>query len=106
MLFKLISELLEDALTKSDMHRNLHGVLISVFLGLLCRAPVSGAESNRSASDTEALSPALQQLIRIDIHCDGDVFGEWQFVESFADEAAQAHDGFAADQNVETKLAL
>ena len=67
---------------------------------------MSGAESNRSASDTEAVSPALQQLIRIDIHCDGDVFGEWQFVESFADEAAQAHDGFATDQNVETKLAL
>jgi hypothetical protein len=97
--------LLEDALTKSDMHRNLHAVLISVFLGLLCRAPVSGAESSRSASDTDALS-GLQQLIRVNVDRDGDVFGEWQFVESFSDEAAQAHDGFAADQNVETELAL
>jgi hypothetical protein len=48
----------------------------------------------------------LQQLIGIDIDCDGDVFGEWEFVERFADHAAQAHDGFAADQNVETELAL
>jgi hypothetical protein len=31
MLFKLIGELLEDALTKSDMRRNLHAVLILVF---------------------------------------------------------------------------
>ena len=51
-------------------------------------------------------SPELQQLIWINVDRDGDVFGEWQFVESFADEAAQAHDGFATDQNVETKLAL
>src|SRR4029077_7638781 len=48
----------------------------------------------------------LQQLIRIDIHRDGDVFGEWQFVDRFADEAAQTHDAHAADQNVETELAL
>ena len=88
------------------MHRNLHAVLISVFLGLLCRAPVSGAESNRSASDTRGPVPGLQQLIWVNVDRDGDVFGEWQFVESFADEAAQAHDGFATDQNVETKLAL
>jgi kynurenine formamidase len=30
----------------------------------------------------------LQQLIRIDVDGDGDVFGERQFVERFADEAA------------------
>ena len=42
-------------------------------------------------------SPELEQLIWIDIDCHGDVFGEWQFVESFADEAAEAHDGFTAD---------
>ena len=51
-------------------------------------------------------SPALEQLIRIDIDCYGDVFGERQFVESFADQAAEAHDGFATNQNVETELAL
>jgi hypothetical protein len=48
----------------------------------------------------------LQQLIRIDIDRDGDVFGEWEFVERFTDEAAQTQDGFATDQNVETELAL
>ena len=53
-----------------------------------------------------ALSPESQQLIRVDIDCHGDVFGEWEFFKSFADEAAEAHDGFAADQNVETELAL
>ena len=50
--------------------------------------------------------PGLQQLIRIDVDRDGDVFGEWQFVEGFTHKAAQANDGFAADQNVETELAL
>ena len=48
----------------------------------------------------------LQQLIRIDVDSDGDVFGEWQFVERFADEPTQAHDGFTPDQNVKPKLAL
>jgi hypothetical protein len=48
----------------------------------------------------------LQQLIRIDIDGDGDVFGKGQFVDGFADEAAQAHDGFAADQNVKSELSL
>jgi len=52
------------------------------------------------------LNRALQQLISIDIGCDGDVLGEGQFVESFTDETAQAHDGLATDQNVKTKLAL
>jgi hypothetical protein len=32
--------------------------------------------------------PRLQQLIRIDVDGDGDVFWEGQFVEGFADEAA------------------
>ena len=50
--------------------------------------------------------PSLQQLIRIDIDGDGDVFGEWQFVERFAYEPAQAHDGFTPDQDVKTELAL
>ena len=48
----------------------------------------------------------LQQLIRINVDGDGDVFGEGQFVEGFADEAAQADDGLAADQDVKTELAL
>ena len=55
---------------------------------------------------TQRPVPGLQQLIWVNVDRDGDVFGEWQFVESFADESAQAHDGFAADQNVETKLTL
>jgi len=48
----------------------------------------------------------LKQLIRIDVDGHGDVFGEWQFVERFADEPAQAHDRFAANQDVKTELAL
>jgi ribonuclease HIII len=30
-------------------------------------------------------SKKLQQLIGIDVYGDGDVFGEWEFVECFAD---------------------
>ena len=37
------------------MHKNLHAVLIFVFLALLCGAPLLGAEFNRSASDTDPL---------------------------------------------------
>jgi hypothetical protein len=37
------------------MNKILHAALISIFLGLLCRAPLSSAEFNRSASDTDAL---------------------------------------------------
>ena len=48
----------------------------------------------------------LQQLIRIDVDGDCDVFGEGQFVDSFAHVAAQMHDGFAAEQDVEAELAL
>ena len=48
----------------------------------------------------------LQQLIRIDVDGDGDVLGEWQFIERFADESAQTHDGFAANQDVKPELAL
>ena len=51
-------------------------------------------------------APSLQQLIRIDVDGGEDVFGQRKFVERFADETAQAHDRFAAHQNVETKLAL
>ena len=50
--------------------------------------------------------PRLQQLIRIDVDGDNDVFGEGQFVDGFADEAAQTHDGFATSQDVEAELAL
>ena len=50
--------------------------------------------------------PRLQQLIRIDVDGDYNVFGERQFIDGFADEAAQTHDGFAADQDVEAELAL
>ena len=55
---------------------------------------------------TSRAPPELQQLVRIDVDGHRDVFGEREFVERFADETAQAHDGFAADQNVETELAL
>ena len=48
----------------------------------------------------------LEQLIRIHIHRDEDVFGERQLVERLANEAAEAHDRFAAEENVETELAL
>jgi hypothetical protein len=54
------------------------------------------ARAQSPAREARAL-PGLQQLIRIDVDGDGDVFGEWQFVEGFAHEPAQAHDGFAAD---------
>ena len=37
------------------MHKFSRAALISVLLGLLCRAPVSGAESDQSASHTDAL---------------------------------------------------
>src|SRR6266478_3344371 len=47
-----------------------------------------------------------EQLIRIDVDRHGDVFGEWQFVERFAHEPAQAHDRFATNQDVKTELAL
>ena len=66
--------------------------------GVSARAP-------KQARVARAL-PRLQQLIRINVDGNDDVFREGQFVESFADEAAQALDGFAADQNVETELTL
>ncbi|CAN5610441.1 hypothetical protein BH18VER1_BH18VER1_12180 [soil metagenome] len=48
----------------------------------------------------------LQQRIRIDVDCCHHVFGQRQLVERFADEPAQAHDRFAAQQNVKPELAL
>jgi hypothetical protein len=45
------------------MHKFPHALLISVFLGLLCGASVSGAESNRSAFDTDALQ--LRQIQKV-----------------------------------------
>jgi len=56
--------------------------------------------------DARALPRRLQQLIRIDVDGDGDVLRKWQFIECFADEPAQAHNGFAANQDVKTELAL
>ena len=52
------------------------------------------------------MTSVLEQLIRIDVHSDGDIFGERKLIEHFADETAQAHDRFAANQDVETELAL
>ena len=51
-------------------------------------------------------SQNLQQLVRIDVDGDSDVFWERQFVECLTDKAAETHNGFTADQNVKTKLAL
>ena len=48
----------------------------------------------------------LKQLIGIDIYGNGYVFGEWQLIQRFAHEPAQAHDCSAAEQDVEPKLAL
>jgi hypothetical protein len=50
--------------------------------------------------------PESQQLIRIDVDGSGDIFGEREFGEGFADQATEAHNGFAADQDVKTELAL
>jgi len=59
-----------------------------------------------AANTSRALSKKSQQLVRIDVDGGSNIFREWQLVESFADEAAQAHDGLASDQNVKAKLAL
>ena len=64
------------------------------------RTPCEGTRTG------QAVLPASEQLIRIDVDRDGDVFGKRQLIECLADKAAQAHDGFAADQNVKTELAL
>jgi hypothetical protein len=56
-----------------------------------------GKSSSYGAPGRRACSSALQQLIRIDVDGDGDVFGEWQFVEGFAHEPAQAYDRLAAN---------
>lgn len=63
------------------------------------------ARTRSPARETRAL-PRLKQLIRIDVDCHCDVFGEWQLVEGLTHKAAQTHDGFAADQDVKTELAL
>jgi hypothetical protein len=63
-------------------------------------------EGGRNGRASRSRSPESKQLIRIDVDGDGDIFGERQFVECLADEPAQAHDGFAAHQNVEAELAL
>jgi hypothetical protein len=66
-----------------------------------------GAHAKRPHAGGQAVrSAASQQLIRVDIDGDSDVFGEGQFIKRLADEAAQAHDGFAADQDVKPELAL
>ena len=58
------------------------------------------------ARDARALPRRLQQLIRIDVDGDRDIFGEWQLVQCLADEPAQTHNGLAADQDVKSELAL
>src|SRR5439155_4464681 len=58
------------------------------------------------ASTRGVCAPQLQQLVRIDVDGDGDVFWEWQFVECLTDKAAETHNGFTADQNVKTELTL
>jgi len=58
------------------------------------------------ARDARALPGRLQQLIRIDVDGDRDIFGEWQLVQCLADEPAQTHNGLAADQDVKSELAL
>jgi len=47
-----------------------------------------GKSSSYGALGRRVCSSALQQLIRIDVDGHGDVFGKWQFVQRFADEAA------------------
>ena len=69
-------------------------------------AKVRDREGAIVTSPRRPLSPALQQLIRIDVDSDSDVFGKGQFVERFANEAAQAHNRFATDQDVKAELAL
>ena len=69
-------------------------------------SPALGKARATARQGGACVPQGLQQLIRIDVDGDGDVFGEWQFVEGFAHEPAQAHDGFAADQNVKAELAL
>jgi len=72
------------------------------------REDVFSEQQNTNVCDraTRGAPGRLQQLIRIDVDSDGDVFGKWQLVDGFPDEAAQAHDGFATDQNVKAKLSL
>jgi len=62
--------------------------------------------STNRAVERAACASGLEQLIWIDVDCHGDVFGEGQLVDGLTHEAAQAHDGFAADQNVKAELAL
>ena len=96
-LFKLISELLRYDLIKRWC--NLPHTTRFIF----------GAGSYRSgptSAKARARPGSLQQLIRIDIDGNRDVFGEREFIERFADEAAQANNGFATEQSVETELAL
>src|SRR5437667_3723829 len=47
-----------------------------------------------------------QQLIRIDIHHSGHIFGKGQLIQSLAHQPAQTHDRFATHQNVEPELSL
>ena len=49
---------------------------------------------------------ALQELIGIHINGRDDVFRQWKFVERFAHNPAQAHDRFAAHQDVKAELPL
>jgi len=48
----------------------------------------------------------LEELIRIDVHRHGNVFGERQFIQGLADESTEPHDSLASHQDVKPKLAL
>jgi hypothetical protein len=84
------------------------GFLIALALSAntFAREKTDVGEAPGRGRASRALSRKSQQLVRIDVDSDRNVFREWQLVESFADEAAQAHDGLASDQNVKAKLAL
>jgi hypothetical protein len=87
------------------------GSLVSTMANAFCAFVIgSGKGRDREgaiASTRAACAPRdLQQLIWINVDRDGHVFGEGQFVDGLTHKAAQANDGFAADQNVETELAL
>ena len=66
----------------------------------------STVSSPRSISAVFPTRPPLEKLIGIHIDGDGDVFGEGEFVERFPNQAAQTHDRFAAQQDVEAIMTL
>jgi NADPH:quinone reductase-like Zn-dependent oxidoreductase len=90
------------AKVRSGQPALIHGAAGGVGSALLQLGRLAGLEMY----DRPRALSALQQLISIDIDGHSDVFGKGQFVERFADEPAQAHDGSATDQDVKANLAL